>query len=534
MSELTESPEWKALAEHQREMSKVHLRDLFDVASNPDRFNKFSLKLEECGLLLDYSKNHLTEKTRGLLMNLARARGVEEMRDRMFRGDKINVTENRAVLHTALRRPASDSLVVEGEGDVIPYVHECLNKIKEFSGKVRSGEWEGYTGRRISDVVNIGIGGSDLGPVFVCEALDPFSDRSVNVHFVSNVDGTHISKTLRDLDPETTLFIITSKTFTTQETITNANVAKNWLLEKANDPEAVAKHFVAVSTNTEAVKSFGIDVENMFTFRDWVGGRYSLWSPVGLPICMKVGFDNFSKLLEGAHAMDRHFLEAPLEKNMPVIMAMLDVWYNNFWGYGEHAILPYDQNMHRYPAYLQQAHMESCGKNVGCDGKPVDYATGQVIFGEAGTNGQHSFYQLFHQGRVIPATFIAPRNTLCGRDDQHKILLANFLAQPQALMRGLTLEEAKGNAFRAFEGNRPSNSILVEKIDPFTLGAMVAAEEHRIFTQSVVWNIYAFDQWGVELGKKLANGILEDWNKPVSEGLDSSTQGLLDHIKYGL
>ncbi len=526
-SSLTRKPEWKKLAENRLKLENMHMRDLF--VKDPARYSKYHLKVD--GMLLDFSKHRFTDETLQLLTGLARACQVEEWRDRMFNGDHINSTEDRAVLHTALRRPKSDKLVVDGE-NVIPYVHECLDKLKAFSDRVRGGEWTGYKGDRITDVVNIGIGGSDLGPLMVCEALKPFSDRSINLHFISNVDGTHVAETLRSLSPETTLFIISSKTFTTQETMTNAETARGWFLERTGEPEAVAKHFVAVSTNTQAVKAFGIDEANMFPFRDWVGGRYSLWSSIGLSICISVGFENFRKLLDGAYAMDRHFCEAPLEKNMPVIMALLGIWYRNFWDAQSYAVLPYDQYLSRFPAYLQQMDMESNGKSVGRDNRRVDYQTGPVLFGEPGTNGQHAFYQLIHQGTaLIPCDFIAPVSTQNKVGNHHQLLLANVLAQPQALMQGRTVEEAGGNPQKAFEGNRPSTTILLDEVNPFCLGMLIALYEHKVFVQGIIWNLNSYDQWGVELGKVLAKNILTAWSEEKSDGLDNSTQGLLDYIK---
>jgi glucose-6-phosphate isomerase len=528
---LTSKKEWKALNEHRRKMEGVHMRTLF--AEDPDRFAKFHLKTG--ALLLDYSKHRITEETVELLADLASACKVEEWREKMFGGEHINTTEDRAVLHTALRRPESDKLEVDGE-DVIPYVHGCLAKMKSFSEKVRSGGWKGYQGDRITDVVNIGIGGSDLGPLMVCEALKPFADRSINMHFISNVDGTHVAETLRDLVPETTLFIISSKTFTTQETMTNAETARRWFLERTGEPEAVAGHFVAVSTNTEAVKSFGIDENSMFTFRDWVGGRYSLWSSIGLSICISIGFENFRKLLEGAYAMDTHFREAPFDENMPVIMAMLGIWYRNFWNAQSYAVLPYDQYLHRLPAYLQQLDMESNGKSVTRDNERVDYETGPVLFGEPGTNGQHAFYQLIHQGTaLIPCDFIAPVKSQNSVGNHHQLLLANVLAQPQALMQGRTIEEAEGNPQKVFEGNRPSTTILMDTVDPYCLGMLIALYEHKVFVQGIVWNLNSYDQWGVELGKALAKNVLNAWGQEnKSSELDISTRKLLEHVKSGL
>jgi glucose-6-phosphate isomerase len=526
-SSLTQTPEWRELAAHRREMDSVHMRDLF--REDPQRFEKYHLALD--GMVFDYSRHRMTDKTLDKLIALAAARGVESWRDKMFAGAHINVTEDRAVLHTALRRPVTDSLTVDGE-DVMPYIGQCLEKMRAFSEKVRSGEWTGYKGAKITDVVNIGIGGSDLGPLMVCEALKAYADRDISMHFVSNVDGTHIAETLRSLNPETTLFIIASKTFTTQETMANAETARGWFLERTGEPEAVASHFVALSTNKDGVTAFGIDEENMFPFRDWVGGRYSLWSSIGLPICISIGFENFRQLLDGAYAMDRHFIEAPLAENMPVIMAMLGIWYRNFWDAQSYAVLPYDQYLSRFPAYLQQMDMESNGKSVDRDGQRVDYETGPILFGEPGTNGQHAFYQLIHQGTaLIPCDFIAPVNTNNSVGQHHQLLLANVLAQPQALMQGRTVEEAGGNPQKAFEGNRPSTTIMLDQLDPYRLGMLIALYEHKVFVQGIVWNLNSYDQWGVELGKILAKNVLNAWPEESSDLLDSAAQGLLDHIK---
>ncbi len=523
---LTEKPEWKALEAHRAAMEDVHMRELF--AGDPGRFEKFSAKLE--GMLFDYSKNRITEETLDKLIALARACDIEGKRDAMFAGEKINTTEDRAVLHTALRAPKDAVVEVDGE-NVIPYIHECLDKLEQFSDAVRSGAWKGAKGDKITDVVNIGIGGSDLGPLMVCEALKPYADRSINVHFISNVDGTHAAETLRKLKPETTLFIIASKTFTTQETMANAATAKEWFLTNGMNEADVAKHFVAESTNEEGVTGFGIDRENMFGFRDWVGGRYSLWTSIGLPICISVGFANFRKLLDGAYTLDKHFREAPLEQNIPVIMAMIGIWYRNFWNAESYAVLPYDQYLSRFTAYLQQMDMESNGKSVDRDGRPVDYDTGPIVFGEPGTNGQHAFYQLIHQGTsLIPCDFIAPIETQNRLGNHHKLLLANVLAQPQALMQGRTLEEASGNTQKMFTGNRPSNTILLDRIDPYYLGMLIALYEQKVFVQGMVWNLNSYDQWGVELGKVLAGNILKAWDGDGADELDSSTRGLLDAI----
>jgi glucose-6-phosphate isomerase len=469
------------------------------------------------------------------------------MRERMFAGERINLTEKRPVLHIALRNRSNRAIEVDG-ADVMPEVNRVLDKMRRFSDAVRSGEWKGHTGERITDVVNIGIGGSDLGPVMVTEALRPYGQPGLNVHFVSNIDGTHIAETLKHLNPETTLFIVASKTFTTQETITNANTAKDWFLKTANDDSAVAKHFVALSTNADAVSRFGIDTANMFEFWDWVGGRYSLWSAIGLSIAIYIGMDHFEELLSGAHAMDQHFRTTALEHNLPVILALLGIWYNNFFGAQSHAILPYDQYLHRFAAYFQQGDMESNGKRVNRSGEAVEYSTGPVIWGEPGTNGQHAFYQLIHQGtKLIPCDFIAPVISHNPIGEHHKILLSNFFAQTEALMKGKDEAEARaelqaaglsGNALEAllphkvFAGNKPSNSLFVEKITPKNLGALIALYEHKIFTQGVIWNINSFDQWGVELGKQLAKAILPELqdNQPV-DSHDSSTNGLINFYK---
>ncbi|RLV97369.1 hypothetical protein DV515_00011844, partial [Chloebia gouldiae] len=515
----------------------------------PVGFDSLTLNTDHGDILLDYSKNLVTEEVMKMLMELAKSRGVESARERMFSGEKINFTENRAVLHIALRNRSNVPILVDGK-DVVPEVNKVLDKMKHFCQRVRSGEWKGYTGKAITDVVNIGIGGSDLGPLMVTEALKPYSKGGPRVWFVSNIDGTHIAKTLAELKPDTTLFIIASKTFTTQETITNAETAKEWFLRAANDPSAVAKHFVALSTNAPKVKDFGIDPENMFEFWDWVGGRYSLWSAIGLSIALHIGFDNFESLLAGAHWMDNHFHTAPLEKNVPVLLAMLGVWYINCYGCETHALLPYDQYMHRFAAYFQQGDMESNGKYITKKGSRVDYSTGPIVWGEPGTNGQHAFYQLIHQGtRMIPCDFLIPvqtqhpiRNGL-----HHKILLANFLAQTEALMKGKTADEARkelqaaglsGEALekllphKVFEGNRPTNSIMFTKLNPFTLGAIIAMYEHKIFVQGVVWDINSYDQWGVELGKQLAKKIEPELESdaPVTSH-DSSTNGLINFIK---
>lgn len=516
-------PEWSALAQHRKAMQDKHMRDMF--AADDRRFDKFSVKIP--GLLFDYSKNRITEETLQRLFALAAACNLAGWREKMFSGATINNTEKRAVLHTALRTPKDAEIMVDGE-NVMPFVHDVLGRMKKFSNDVRSGQWKGHTGKSLTHIVNIGIGGSDLGPYMVCEALKPYTAPQLNMHFVSNVDPTHLAETLKKIDPERTLFIVASKTFTTQETMANASAAKDWLVKKLGDADVVEKHFCALSTNIDAVKKFGISESNMFPFKDWVGGRYSLWSAIGLSICMAVGYDNFEKLLAGAHAADTHFREAPLEKNIPVLMAMLGIWNRNFWDMESMAVLPYDQYLHRFPAFMQQMDMESNGKNVDRDGQTItDYKTGPVVFGEPGTNGQHAFYQLIHQGTlVIPCDFIASKATHNPIGDQHTLLLNNMLAQSQAMMQGRTLEEANSNAARMFEGNRPSNILLFDKMDPHSLGFLIATYEHKVFTQGIIWNINSFDQYGVELGKELANNIASGKGT-----LDPSTRGLLNYMK---
>jgi glucose-6-phosphate isomerase len=543
MSHLTLSTAWRALAVHHKNIVGTHMRDMF--AADPRRFEKFSLAFND--ILLDYSKNRITEETMKLLFALARQEDVEGWREKMFNGEKINFTEERAVLHTALRNRSNRPILVDGR-DVMPDVQKVLAQMKQFCHNVRSGTWQGYTGKGISDIVNIGIGGSDLGPAMVTEALKPYGKPDLHVHFVSNIDGTHLAEVLKKVRPETTLFLVASKTFTTQETMTNAASARRWFLDAAGDENAVAKHFVALSTNTREVVKFGIDPRNMFEFWDWVGGRYSLWSAIGLSIALSIGYENFEELLAGAFEMDEHFRTTPLEKNMPVILALLGIWYNNFFGAQTHAILPYDQYLHRFAAYFQQGDMESNGKFVERSGAKVDYSTGPVIWGEPGTNGQHAFYQLIHQGtKLIPCDFIAPIETHNPLGEHHRILLSNFFAQTEALMKGKSPEEIrkeseasgmKGNELEAllphkvFEGNRPTNSILVRKVTPRTLGSLIALYEHKIFVQGIIWNINSFDQWGVELGKQLARAILPELNS--SKGVtthDSSTNGLINYYK---
>jgi len=534
---------WRKLSAHFQQIKSVHMRDLF--AEDPGRFDRFSLTFN--GMLVDFSKNRITGETLQLLLALATECGVGEAAEKMFSGERINETENRPVLHTALRNIDNTPVLVDGR-DVMPDVNAVLDKMRHFSQRLISGQWRGHSGRRITDIVNIGIGGSDLGPVMVCEALRPYARTGLTPHFVSNVDGTHITETLRALDPATTLFMIASKTFTTQETMTNAHTARQWLLEKAVDPSAVARHFVAISTNRQAVEAFGIDSGNMFVFWDWVGGRYSLWSAIGLSIVCTIGFENFRRLLQGAFEMDRHFRTAPLEKNIPVILALLGIWYTNFFGAETEALLPYDQYMHRFPAYMQQACMESNGKGVDRSGRPLNHQSGPIIWGEPGTNGQHSFYQLIHQGtKLIPADFLAPAVSHNPVGEHHSILLSNFFAQTEALLNGKTRREVtaelKGQGmsdeaverlwpFKVFEGNRPTNAILFPKLTPETLGSLIAMYEHKIFVQGVIWNIYSFDQWGVELGKQLARKIQPELadGRPV-EGHDASTNGLINAFK---
>ncbi len=544
MSALTESPAWQALLRHQQTMRDVHMRDLF--AQDPKRFERFSLRVGD--LLVDYSKNRVTDETMKLLFALAEQAQVAGWRDKMFAGEKINVTEGRSVLHVALRNRTNRPILVDGK-DVMPEVNEVLAKMRAFTDDVRSGAWKGFTGKRITDIVNIGIGGSDLGPVMATEALKPYWQKGLSVHFVSNVDGTHVVEATRHLDPATTLFIVASKTFTTQETLMNARTARAWLLAGLKDEAAVPRHFVAVSTAAAEVSTFGIDTKNMFGFWDWVGGRYSLWSAIGLSIACVIGMDHFEEMLAGASEMDEHFRTTPLEKNLPVILGLLGVWYSNFFGAQTHAILPYDQYMHRFAAYLQQADMESNGKSVDRQGhKITDYTTGAIVWGEPGTNGQHAFYQLIHQGtRVVPADFLAPLESQNPSGDHHVVLLANFFAQTEALMRGKTEDEAKAElvaaktpaalveelkVHKSFSGNRPSNSFMFEKLTPHRLGTLVALYEQKIFTQGIVWNINSFDQWGVELGKQLAKKIEPELKAPGEiSSHDASTNGLINYFK---
>lgn len=538
-----ESSAWHKLKAHYTDMKKRRMTDMFD--EDPDRFLKFSIRFND--MLLDFSKNIINGQTLQHLLSLAEEAGLGDAIEKMFSADRINETEDRAVLHTALRNRSNDPVYVDGS-DVMPEVNAVLEKMQEFSARIISGEWKGYTGKFITDIVNIGIGGSDLGPVMVTEALKPYAKPNINVHFVSNIDGTHISETLKKISPQTTLFMVASKTFTTQETMTNAHTARKWFLDSAGNEAQIKKHFIALSTNREKVVEFGIDPNNMFEFWDWVGGRYSLWSAIGLPIACSIGFENFIELLDGAHAMDRHFQKTAFSRNIPVILALIGVWYNNFFGAETEAILPYDQYMHRFPAYFQQGNMESNGKYVDRSGQEVSYQTGPVIWGEPGTNGQHAFYQLIHQGtRMIPCDFIAPASSFNPVGDHHNILLSNFFAQTEALMKGRSkeevIEELKASGmneeeaaalapFKVFKGNRPTNSILIKKLTPRMLGSLIAMYEHKIFVQGVIWNIFSFDQWGVELGKKLANNILPELEHDSQVAShDPSTNGLINAFK---
>ena len=544
MHSLIQTTAWQALKSHQRSIENIHLNELFN--RDPERGEKFSLKVDS--LLLDYSKNRISDETLKLLLSLARETGVEKLRDQMFGGEAINLSEQRAVLHTALRNRSNDAVVVDGK-DVMPAINTVLAQMRKFSGAVRNGDWKGYKGGRILDVVNIGIGGSDLGPVMVCEALKPYHQEGLKLHFVSNVDATHISETLKLVRPESTLFIVASKTFTTEETLTNAHTARQWFMQQVGDESAIASHFVAVSTNTAQVAKFGIDTTNMFEFWDWVGGRYSLWSAIGLPIALAVGMDRFEELLGGAHDMDQHFKNAPVEKNMPVLLALLGVWYHNFFAAETHAIAPYDQYLHRFPAYLQQLDMESNGKSVSRDGVPIDdYTTGAVLWGEPGTNAQHAFFQLLHQGtRLVPVDFLLPIQSHNPSGNHHTLLKANCFAQSEALMRGKTETQvtaeftARGLSAEAqeqllhhkvFIGNRPSNTLLFQQLDPHTLGMLIALYEHKVFVQGIIWNVNSFDQWGVELGKQLASTIADDLlSDTKTTSHDSSTNALINYSK---
>ncbi len=539
----TKTKSWRHLSQHFEKTKDLQMKDLF--ANDPQRFNRFSIRFKD--ILLDYSKNRITEETLQLLIDLADEIGLGDAVHQMFEGAKINESENRAVLHTALRNRGNSPVEVDGK-DVMPEINAVLDKMKEFSNKVISGEWQGYGAQRISDIVNIGIGGSDLGPVMVTEALKSYAKERLRVHFVSNIDGTHITETLKRLNPATTLFMIASKTFTTQETMTNAFTARRWFLDAAGDEIHIAKHFVALSTNTEKVAAFGIDIENMFGFWDWVGGRYSLWSAIGLSIACYIGFENFSELLQGAFEMDRHFKTAPFEKNIPVILALIGIWYNNFHGAQTEVILPYDQYLHRFAAYFQQGSMESNGKSVDRSGAKITYQTGPIIWGEPGTNGQHAFYQLIHQGtQLIPADFLAPAVSHNPIGEHHQILMSNYFAQTEALLNGKTkaevIAELKNDGktddeikaltpHKMFDGNKPTNSILFKILSPRILGSLIAMYEHKIFVQGVVWNIFSFDQWGVELGKQLAKKILPELrdDKPL-DSHDSSTNGLINAYK---
>jgi glucose-6-phosphate isomerase len=540
---VTNTTAWKNLQSHYNEVKNDSIINLFK--NNEERFNEFSISWQD--FLFDFSKNKISKKTIELLLELTVEAGLQESIEAMFVGEGINNTEKRAVLHTALRNRSNKPILVGGE-DVMPAVNKELDKMKAFCEQIHSGGWRGFSGSPIKHIVNIGIGGSDLGPVMVTEALRAYKVKGIESYFVSNVDGTHIAETLKKVNPETTLFLIASKTFTTQETMTNALTARAWLIDNLGDEAAVANHFVALSTNTEAVTAFGINPDNMFEFWDWVGGRYSLWSAIGLSIALNIGFNNFEELLKGAHEMDDHFHNTPIKENIPVILAMIGVWYNNFYGYETEAILPYDQYLHRFAAYFQQGNMESNGKTVDKSGNRVDYQTGPIVWGEPGTNGQHAFYQLIHQGsKIIPCDFIAPAISHNPISDHHNKLLANFFAQTEALMMGKTREEAKADMeaqgkstaeieallpFKTFEGNRPTNSILVKKITPKTLGNLITMYEHKIFVQGVVWNINSFDQWGVELGKQLANNILPELlDGNTISNHDSSTNGLINTYK---
>jgi glucose-6-phosphate isomerase len=544
MSKLTQSAAWQALNSHYAVIKSQQMRQMFQ--EDPARFDKFSLKFD--GLFFDYSKNRINVETVSLLIALAKQADLPTNIERMFNGETINSTEQRAALHTALRNRSEQAVYVDGK-DVIPDIRRVLGLIRQFSEAVRNGQHVGHTGKAIRDVVNIGIGGSDLGPLMVCEALKPYAGKQLNMHFVSNIDSAHLSETLKKLDAQTTLFIVSSKTFTTQETLTNARSARAWLVSQLGNEQAVAQHFAAVSTNLHATAKFGINPENVFEFWDWVGGRYSLWSAIGLPIALYVGMDKFEELLGGAHAMDRHFRSAPFEENIPVLMGLLGIWYGNFFGVGSNAVFPYSQYLHRFPAYLQQLDMESNGKGVDRNGNAVDYDTGITVWGEPGTNGQHAFYQLIHQGtRMIPADFLAPLHSQNPLGEHHAILLANCFAQTEALMVGKTSAEARAELVaqgvqgaaletllphKVFAGNKPTNTLLFDTLDAHTLGMLIALYEHKVFVQSVVWNINPFDQWGVELGKQLAGKILPELlnNASAVTPHDASTSGLIRHYQ---
>ncbi len=538
----TSTKAWRKLTKHRKHMADAKMSDFF--ASDAERFNRYTLRHEN--ILVDYAKNIVTDETLKNLISLAKECKLKDAIQAMFAGEKINMTEGRSVLHTALRNKSNQPVLFEG-ADVMPDIKAVLAKMKSFSTEVISGKWKGYTGKQITDIVNIGIGGSDLGPVMVMEALRPYKTR-LNVHFVSNVDATHISEVMRNLDMETTMFLIASKTFTTQETMANAFTARAMFLDVAKNEDHVKKHFIALSTNTASVAKFGIDTANMFVFWDWVGGRYSLTSAIGMSIALGVGYDHFDKLLKGFYSMDRHFKMTPFEKNIPVVLALLGIWYTNFYGAESEAILPYDQYMHRFAAYFQQGNMESNGKTIDRNGQKVNYQTGPIIWGEPGTNGQHAFYQLIHQGtRLIPCDFLAPAISHNPIGEHHKLLMSNFFAQTQALMQGKTKEQVIAEfekagkkpedylplvPYKVFEGNRPTNSILFKQLDPETLGSLIAMYEHKIFVQGVIWNIYSFDQWGVELGKQLANNIIPELEKSTTTtAFDSSTNGLINAVK---
>ena len=543
MNKLSNSPAWLALKAHQLTIADTHMRDLFEA--DPKRFEKFSLLFND--ILFDYSKHRITDETLRLLLKLAEERDVKGWAHKMFSGEAINTTEHRSVLHTALRNRSKHPILVEGK-NVMPEVNEVLGRMRKFANDVRNGEWKGFSGKPITDVVNIGIGGSDLGPAMVTEALLDYQRPNINFHFVSNIDSTQMFETNRHLNPETTLFIIASKTFTTQETMTNARSAREWFMSIAKDESAIPRHFVAISTNTDEVIKFGISPELMFEFWDWVGGRYSLWSAIGLSIVIAAGMSRFEELLQGAHEMDQHFLHAPLEQNLPVIMGMIGIWYNNFFDADTHAIIPYDQYLRRLPAYLRQLDMESNGKRVDREGKPVDYSTGPIIWGELGSNGQHAFFQLIHQSeRLIPADYIAMIENKHPIGEHQTILLANFFAQTEALMRGKNAQEVTAELkaqglneeqikqllpHKIFPGNKPSNSIVLQKLDPKTLGSLIAFYEHKVFVQGIIWNINSFDQWGVELGKQLAKAIQPELAgaEPVNTH-DCSTNSLINYFK---
>jgi len=538
MSHLTSSAEWLALQEHQKHVDQLHLRDLF--TAEPNRFSDYSTQFDD--LLFDYSKNRITDETLPLLLNLAKSVNLPAHINDMFNGKKINKTENRAVLHTALRNRSNSPVLVDGI-DVMPQINTALAKMRNFCESVHSGQWKGYTGKKITDIVNIGIGGSDLGPKMVAKALTPYAIEGMGVHFVSNIDQADLVETLNKVSPETTLFLVASKTFSTHETMTNANSARTWLLKSAGDNSAVAKHFVALSTHKQNVTDFGIDPDNMFEFWNWVGGRYSLWSSIGLSVALYLGMDNFEQLLSGAHEADKHFQNTPLEKNIPVIMGLLGIWYNNFYGAESHAMLPYDHTMQFFADYFQQGDMESNGKSVDLEGKATDYSTGPIIWGQPGTNGQHAFYQLIHQGtKLIPCDFLAPAQSHYGLEEHHDILISNFLAQTEALMKGKTAEEVRAAlgdeacdnvvAAKVFSGNRPTNSFLFKKLTPHCLGKLIALYEHKIFVQGKIWNVNSYDQMGVELGKVLAQEILPQLlDEQNVTAHDCSTNGLINHYK---